>query len=107
MLALAVNLEPSNLVWISGVIGFLLPLVISLLNQTKWSSKLKSSVAFTCCVIAALITTWIKGDLNFTDIVGSAGVIFTVAQASYLGLWRPTNVAPTIEAATSAPAAPR
>lgn len=107
MLALAVNLDPSNLVWISGVIGFLLPNGIALLNQVSWSAQLKSIIAFVLCVLAAIITTWIKGDLNFTDIVGSAGVIYTVAMASYVGLWKPTKIAPTIEAATSAPAAPR
>lgn len=100
--ALPVKLDPHNLIWISGVVGFLLPHAIALLNQTHWSAKLKSIVAFCCCLIAAIATTWIKGDLNFTDVVASAGTIFVVARSSYAGLWKPTGIAPTIEAATSA-----
>lgn len=99
--ALPVALDPANLAWVSGVIGFLLPNGIALLNQTHWPTKLKSFVAFVVCIIVAVITTWIKGDVNFTDLVGSAGIIYTVAMASYTGLWKPTEIAPTIEAKTT------
>jgi hypothetical protein len=82
-------------------VGFLLPQAIALLNQVKWTARVKSIVAFAACVIAAGITTVAAGDFDATNLILSATTVFAVARTSYAGLWRPTGLAPAIEEATS------
>jgi len=100
--SLGVYLTPENLIWISGVIGFLLPHVAAIIIQSHWKESFKSGLVFLLGCVAAVITCWAKGTLNFSDWVASAGTIFVVARTSYAGLWRPTGIAPAIEAKTNA-----
>jgi hypothetical protein len=102
-----VTTNTTNLIWISGVVGFFLPHLIAVVNQAHWQTGLKSVVAFSMCLVAAVIVAWVKGDLDFHNWVASAGVIFTAAQVSYKGLWRPTGTSPAIEASTTPSAKPR
>lgn len=90
-----------SIVLISALVGSLLPNLIAVLNQVHWPSWLKAIVAFAACCIAAVAVTAAKGTLTAQDWVGSAIVVFTVARASYAGLWKPTGVADKIETATS------
>lgn len=83
------------------LVGFVLPLVISALEQSTWSNGIRSAVAFVVCVIAGGITAWIAGDFDTNDIVTAALIVLTTALATYKGLWKPTGIAPKIEAATS------
>lgn len=95
-----------DLLVISGIVGGLLPFAIALINQSHWAPGLKSVIAFLCCLIAAFITVWAKGDITATDYIASALTVFTVARASYAGLWRPTGTAPALEASTTVTKAP-
>lgn len=94
-------MDPSNLAYVSMVVGFLLPHAIALINQEHWRSSTKSIIAFAACIAAALVTTYLKGDFNVHEIAGSTFIVFTVARASYAGLWRPTKIATTVESATT------
>lgn len=93
----------SNLVQWSAIVAFFVPPVVALVNQQKWSSKAKAAVFFTVSVIAAGGTSYFQGDLTGKRWLDSALVIVAAGTAFYHGLWKPTNVAPTIEASTSAP----
>ena len=54
--SLGVYLTPENLIWISGVIGFLLPHVAAIIIQSHWKESFKSGLVFLLCCVAAVIT---------------------------------------------------
>jgi hypothetical protein len=88
---------------VDALIGFALPLVIALINQWKWSPKVKGIVALLACVLAAVIAVALRGDLNWSDWRNTAVVVTGVALVSYHTLWKPSTVAPGLERATSVP----
>ena len=90
-----------DLILTSGVIGAILPIAIAVINQVRWSTAVKSEVAFVICLIAAGVTCWVKGDLNATDYLASALAVFTLARTTYAGVWKPTGVATAVEEKTS------
>jgi hypothetical protein len=69
--------------------------------QTHWQTALKAAVAFVACAIAAVPTAYLAGDLNGSDWFTSAVVILTIAVATFQGFWKPTGIAPAIEANTN------
>ena len=91
----------STLTQIAILVGFLLPHLISVITQTHWNSGLKSLVAFSICILAAVLTVWAKGTLNLHDLVGTATVVYLMARSSYAGLWKPLGVSDSIEASTT------
>lgn len=87
----------------SLIVAFFVPPAVALVNQTKWSSQLKAIVFFAISLLAAAGTAYFQGDLTGKRFLDSALVIVAAAAAYYHGLWKPTQVAPTIEKATSVP----
>jgi hypothetical protein len=85
----------------SILVAFLLPNAIALVNQTHWSKPLRAVVSFAICVVTAVIDVIIQGNLNGKDVAGTLVLIAFVAYTSYQLFWRPSNIAPAIEAATS------
>lgn len=90
-----------SLVQIAILVGFLLPHLISLVNQQRWSPGLKAVVAFLVCLVAAIVTCWAKGSLDLHHFAATASVVYLLARSSYAGLWKPLGVSDSIEASTS------
>lgn len=86
---------------ISVMVGALVPLVISLIIRTTWQRPAQEIAAFGTCIVAALIIAWLKGELTSAAPVEAFGVVYALARASYLTVWKPTTIAPKLEAATS------
>jgi L-asparagine transporter-like permease len=82
------------------LVGFFLPLAISVIQQAHWSDAARAIVAFIVCLIAGAGTAYFNGDLNAKDWVSAALIILVTAVATYKNFWKPTNVAPVIELAT-------
>lgn len=94
----------SNLELWSLVVAFLLPLVISVVQQPSWPDALRASVTFVACILAALGTTYFQGRLHIEtldDLLRSFLLIFIGAIATYSQWWKRTGVAPAIERATA------
>lgn len=91
----------TNLQQWSLIVAFFVPPVVALVNQTGWSSKLKSVVFFAVSLVAAAGTAYFQGDLTGKRFLDSALLIVAAGAAYYHGLWKPTEVAPTIEKSTS------
>lgn len=92
---------PSNAVMWAGMVGFLMPLAISVIKQTWWPDWVKSVVAFACCFAAAVGTAYFNGNFDGRDVVTCFLVTFTIAMGSYYGFWKPTGIAPRLERATT------
>jgi len=88
----------------SLIVGFLIPPFLAIIQQPGWSDPLRAVVAFVVAIIVALGTVYFAGNLEFDHEKGWISAILLVlvtAVATYKGFWKPTGVAPKIEAATS------
>lgn len=83
------------------LVGFLMPILVALVNQTHWSKPLRAVVSFAICIVVAIADVLIQGSWNGHDLTRTLVLIAFVAYTSYQLFWRPSNIAPAIEAATS------
>lgn len=85
----------------STVAGFALPPVLAVVMQARWRPETKGIVAFAACLIAAVGTVWLRGDLGRgEDLTTGFLLVFGGAIGTYRLYWRPTGIAPAIERAT-------
>lgn len=83
----------------AAVIGTLLPLLISALKQSTWTSQVKKAVAVIVSVVAAVVYTGAAEGWNLDSFgefwglaLASAAGIFMLAQASYVSFWEDTAI---------------
>lgn len=87
---------------IDALIGMVMPALIALVNQPRWSPMLKGLVAFVACVIVAVIVEAWRGDIDdWAQWRETAVIIFGSAIVTYQTWWKPAGIAPTIERGTS------
>jgi len=88
------------------IVGFFSPIVLSVIQQPKWSERVQSIVAFVYSLIAGAITAYFSGAFDSVANAVTAILLVLVATiAFYKGFWKPTGVSPAIEGATSRTAA--
>lgn len=87
-------------------VGFFSPPVISTIQQSRWSARTQSLVAFGFYLVVAAVTAYVLGMFAIGDIFRLALLIFLAAGTSYKTLWKPTGISPAIERATSPTKAP-
>lgn len=90
-----------TLVAASGLVGFLLPLLISAIKQDGLARVWNAIISFVTCAVAALVTSAAHGSLDATNYLASLMTIFTLAAVSYHQLWGPSNLDNIISGATS------
>jgi len=91
-----------TLVLWGSAVGFVLPLLISVFNQSRWSSQARGLVALVSSVIAALGTVYFEGSLGDRGDLASAFLaVFITAIGTYKFYWAPSGIAPAVERATS------
>jgi small basic protein len=83
------------------IVGFVMPLVIAVVQRSTWTQTVRALVMAVSSLIAGGLTAYFAGQLNGVDVTTSVLIVAIAAIASYVGFWRPTTVAPKIEAATS------
>lgn len=84
-----------DFIGISAAVGFVLPLVISLLKQDTWPSQIKKYFSFGLALVSAVVSTGLQmgwTTLSFQQVVGALAVIFPLAQTTYTGFWEDTKV---------------
>ena len=69
--------------WYIWVIGILLPLVVAFLTKATWPRQVKSLVALGAAILAGLGATWITGQFNTANILGTITIVFTLSQLFY------------------------
>lgn len=84
------------------LVGFLMPILVALVNQTHWSKPLRAIVSFAICIVVAIADVLIQGNWNGHDLTRTLVLVAFVAYTSYTLFWKPSAIAPSIEAATSA-----
>jgi len=91
----------TDLMMWSLIVGFFMPPVQAVIQQTHWSSRVRAGVNFVACFVAGTGVAFFQGDFTGRRVVGSVLVVLVTTIAVYKGTWKPTGVAPAIEAATS------
>ena len=85
----------------SLIVGFVLPPVLSVVQQSGWSDRLRAIVAFLACALAGAGVAYFQGDLTGRRFVEAGLVVLVTAVATYRNFWRPTGVSPAIETKTN------
>lgn len=92
--------ESTVAMW-AAIVGFLMPLVIAVINRRDWSSPAKGMSAFVACLVAAFGTAYFEGGLSdANDVVTAALVVFTMAITTFQFWWKPSGIADGIESRT-------
>lgn len=85
---------------VAALVGTFLPLLIAVIQRQNWRNSIRVAVGVAACALAAVVTSYTKGQLNLHDLATSAFIIFTLTKTTYLSVWKPSGIAPKIEAAT-------
>jgi hypothetical protein len=84
------------------IAGVLTPLLTSLAQQPKWSSRRRAVVGAAVSVLVGILTCLLNGDLgNGQTVLSTIAAVLVASMTTYKGLWKPTGVAGGIETATS------
>lgn len=83
------------------VVGFFLPLLLSLILQRHWSTPTKAYVSFGVILVVSAITAYFEGKFASGNLLGVFFSVLAATTVSFQGLWRPTNIAQNLEAATT------
>lgn len=87
----------------SLLVGVAMPALVAVIEQTGWSRTLRVFIGLAASAVAAFVTTWlVEGDALWNQGMFHAFLLIAVASwASYQSFWKPSNIAPRIERATS------
>ncbi len=91
----------NNVIMYAALVGFISPLVLSLIIQTGWSVRVQAAVAFIYCILVGAGICYVLDLWQGADIVACILILFTVTVAFYKNFWKPTGVSPKIEEATT------
>ena len=91
-----------QVVTIGTLVAFFMPIIIAFINQEHWSSPVKGVVAFVTCVCAALIVVVYEDPgIDWSDWRNMTMMIFGGTLFFYHQFFKPSDIAPKIERATS------
>jgi VIT1/CCC1 family predicted Fe2+/Mn2+ transporter len=85
----------------SLLVGFFLPPLLAIVQQSKWPDQVRAAVAFLACAIAGAGVAYFQGDLTGKRFVTAGLIVLTTALATYRSFWKSTGVAPAIESRTN------
>jgi hypothetical protein len=85
-------------------VGALSPLLIAIVQQPRWSPRVRVMVAWVCAVMLGLATCLARGDLaDAPTVVRTCLLVLLSAQAVLTG-WKRLGIVPAIETRTAIPA---
>ncbi|MFI5990300.1 hypothetical protein ACIBAC_00400 [Streptomyces sp. NPDC051362] len=88
-----------------GQVGTVLPLLTAVVQRPAWSARYKQVVAVVSALVAGVLAVAADGGLDQVQhgtltLATFLGVL-AAAQTSYDLIWKPSKIAPTIEALTA------
>jgi VIT1/CCC1 family predicted Fe2+/Mn2+ transporter len=91
----------TDIVMWSSVVGFFLPAVLAIIQQPKWSDRVRTVVAFVACAVAGAGTAYFQGDLTGRRFVEAGLVVLVTAMATFRNFWKSSGVSGAIERQTA------
>ena len=83
------------------IVGVLLPLVTSVIQQPKLPRWARVAVAVAAAIIAGTGTVLAAGEFDPGNWLSTVAAVLIAAQTSYESIWQPSGVTGYIETATS------
>jgi Tfp pilus assembly protein PilO len=85
----------------AAALAVVLPPIIAVVNQPRWSGAVKAIFALLVATIVGLGTAYFNGGFNGRTIISCILIAVIVIGTTYHTLWKPSGIAPGIERATS------
>lgn len=90
---------------IAGILGFLAPLLVAIVNQPRFSPMVRRIIAIVVSVLLALVAMLISGTFIVPTDPRGIGItilaVIGIAQIAYGLVWKPAGLTDQLEAATS------
>lgn len=86
---------------VAGAVGVGTPLLAAILKQDKASKRVNTIIALAVSVVAGVTTAFAEGQLTAAGVAAAVVTVHVVASATYSGLWQPSGLEPSLQAATS------
>jgi hypothetical protein len=83
------------------LVGFFLPLLLAIPVQTHWPTAIKTLFTVAAYAGAGAITAAAAGKLTGKSFWQTSLDILVLGVVGYHGVWKPSNIAPTIETRTN------
>jgi len=84
------------------IAGVLAPPFISILQQPRWSARVRSVVTIVVAVVVGVVIAASQGAFDTPQLtLATVATVLVAAQATYSGLWKKLGVTSAIEGATS------
>jgi hypothetical protein len=89
------------------ILGVLTPLVVSIIQQPRWSDPVRAIIHVVAAVVVGVVTVLANGQItDQSTILTTIAVVLVASSAAYGYVWKPLGVAPKIERATSPSSGP-
>ncbi|MGW2920431.1 hypothetical protein ACWDBF_21570 [Streptomyces angustmyceticus] len=85
----------------AAALGYLLPPVIAIVQQPRWTGAVKALLMLLVAVVVGLGTAYFNDQFTGKSIVTCMLTAAIAIGVAYHTVWRPSGIAPGIEAATS------
>ena len=90
----------------SLVLGLITPLVVSVINQPKYTAEQRRLIAIAAAVAIGFLGLVVQGaafswEWSWAGVVTNLVLVIGAAQAAYSMLWKPTGVSDKVEDKTS------
>lgn len=83
------------------VLGFFMPMLIAVIQQSQWQRDFKTFVAFMVCVAAAAVQMIVEGRFSAAGFFPSVLALSALSTTFFHHFWKPLGLADKVEAATS------
>lgn len=91
----------SNLAQWSALVGFVLPILVSVVVQSKWSRAVRTVIGVAASLAASVVTALVESNLSGQTWATSSIWVLTTAMVSYRNIWVPIGAAPWVEKKTN------
>lgn len=91
----------SNLAQWSALVGFVIPILVAVVVQSKWSRAVRTVIGVAASLVAATVTALVEAKLTAGTWATSSIWVLTTAMVSYRNIWVPLGAAPWVEQKTN------
>jgi hypothetical protein len=85
----------------SALVGFLLPLLVAVIQRPSFSKPMRTVIGIIASAIAAFFTAWAQDKLSLAGWANSFIFVAITSWTTYLAVWVPAGAAAWVEAKTT------
>jgi hypothetical protein len=83
------------------ILGLLTPVLVSVVQQPQLPRWARATIAVVSGFLVGTITCLINGQIGAGDLLTTIALVLVASHTAYESFFKPTGIAPTVEAATS------